>query len=448
MITQVANRESFLPELVNQCRKQGKGKRESCAYGLKDLRDVAAEYVLGSKFPTTKDEEWRFTDISPLLEITLQVPELTHEPNLALSSLTLPVSAKDALPLRVVFVNGYYAPQLSTMEASLLPTLAMEFFAGNLSNAPGNYHARIRELLNQEQQYNDVFTALNMAGLADAAVVYVPKNQQIETPIHLLFITMAGETPILAQPHCLVIAESGSSVSIVEDFAVLGNVSTFTNAVTQIWLGENAAVNHIRLQREGREAIHVGRSAISQSRDSRYTCNAINVGGKISRHNLEVFQTGEQTETTLNGLTMIAGEQLSDTHSAVNLSKPHGTTRQLHKCIIADKAHAVFNGKVFVPKAAQLTDAGQLNRNLLLSPKARVDTKPQLEITADNVKCSHGATVSQLDAEEVFYLQSRGLNENDSRNLLINAFAAEIINKLPIPSLRETLYSVVKQMER
>jgi Fe-S cluster assembly protein SufD len=448
MITQVANRETFLPELVNQCRKQGKGKRESCAYGLKDLRDVAAEYVLGSKFPTTKDEEWRFTDISPLLEIPLQVPDLTHEPNLALSSLTLPVSAKDALPLRVVFVNGYYAPHLSTMEASLLPTLAMEFFAGNLSDAPGNYHTRIRELLNQEQQYNDVFTALNMAGLADAAVVYVPKNQQIETPIHLLFITMPGETPILAQPHCLVIAESGSSVNIVEDFAVLGNVSTFTNAVTKIWLGENAAVNHIRLQREGREAIHVGRSAIAQSRDSRYTCNAINVGGKISRHNLEVFQTGEQTETTLNGLTMISGEQLSDTHSAVNLTKPHGTTNQLHKCIVADKAHAVFNGKVFVPQAAQLTNAAQLNRNLLLSPKSRVDTKPQLEITADNVKCSHGATVSQLDAEEVFYLQSRGLNENDSRNLLINAFAAEVINKLPIPSLRETLYSVVKQMER
>ncbi|MFB2935430.1 Fe-S cluster assembly protein SufD [Aerosakkonemataceae cyanobacterium BLCC-F154] len=448
MITQVAKRESFLTELVNQCRKQGKGKRESCAYGLKDLRDVAAEYVLGSKFPTTKDEEWRFTDISPLLELNLQVPELTHEPNLALSSLTLPVSSKDALPLRVVFVNGFYAPHLSTMEASLLPTLAMEFFAGNLSNAPGNYHARIRELLNQEQQYNDVFTALNMSGLADAAVVYVPKNQQIETPIHLLFITMPGETPILAQPHCLVIAESGSSVNIVEDFAVIGNVSTFTNAVTQIWVGENAAVNHIRLQREGREAIHLGRSAIAQSRDSRYTCNAISLGGKISRHNLEVFQTGEQTETVINGLTMIAGEQLSDTHSAINLTKPHGTTRQLHKCIVADKAHAVFNGKVFVPQAAQLTDAAQLNRNLLLSPKARVDTKPQLEITADNVKCSHGATVSQLDAEEVFYLQSRGLNENDSRNLLINAFAAEIINKLPIPSLRETLYSVVKQMER
>lgn len=445
MITQVANKESFLPKLVNQYCKLGKDKHESCAYGLKDLRDAAAEYVLGSKFPTTKDEEWRFTDISPLLEITLQVPELSHEPNLALPSLSLPVSSNDELPLRVVFVNGYYAPHLSTMETPLLP---MEFFAGNLSNAPENYQTRIRELLNQKQQYNDVFTALNMAGLADAAVVYVPKNQQIETPIHLLFITMAGETPILAQPHCLVIAETGSSVSIVEDFAVIGNIATFTNAVTQIWVGENAAVNHIRLQREGREAIHVGRSAIAQSRDSRYTCNAINVGGKISRHNLEVFQTGEQTETVLNGLTMIAGEQLSDTHSAVNLTKPHGTTNQLHKCIVADKAHAVFNGKIFVPQAAQLTNAAQLNRNLLLSPKSRVDTKPQLEITADNVKCSHGATVSQLDAEEVFYLQSRGLNENDSRNLLINAFAAEIINKLPIPSLRETLYSVVKQMER
>jgi Fe-S cluster assembly protein SufD len=152
-----------------------------------------------------------------------------------------------------------------------------------------------------------------------------------------------------------------------------------------------------------------------------------------------VFQTGEQTETTLNGLTMIAGQQVADTHSAIALNHPYGTSNQLHKCIVADKAHAVFNGKIFVPKPAQLTNANQLNRNLLLSPKARVDTKPQLEITADNVKCSHGATVSQLEDEEVFYLQSRGLDENDARNLLITAFATEIINQLPLASLRETL---------
>jgi Fe-S cluster assembly protein SufD len=448
MTTQVTSREAYLAELVNQCRKQGKGKRESCAYGLRDLRDAAAEYVLGSKFPTTKDEEWRFTDISPILATPFQVPELSHESSLKFSDLTLPVSDKEALPWRLVFVNGYYVPHLSTLTASLLPTLAMDFFAGNLSTAPGLYHSKIREYLNQNREYSDVFSALNLAGLVDAAVVFAPKNQVIDTPIHILYITLQEASPTFSQPHCLIVAEPGSSVSIVEDYAVIGKGATFTNAVTQIWVGENAAVNHTRLQRESGEAIHIGKTAIAQARDSRYTCNAISLGGKISRHNLEVLQTGEQTETTLNGLTMIAGEQLADTHSAINLTKPYSTTRQLHKCIVADKAHAVFNGKIFVPKPAQLTDAAQLSRNLLLSPKARVDTKPQLEITADNVKCSHGATVSQLEDDEVFYLQSRGLNQEDSRNLLINAFAAEILNRLPIASLRETLYSAVNLMKR
>jgi Fe-S cluster assembly protein SufD len=202
-------------------------------------------------------------------------------------------------------------------------------------------------------------------------------------------------------------------------------------------------VSHNRIVREGAAAFHVGKTAVTQARYSRYHCNAVTVGGKISRHNLEILQTGEQTETTLNGLTVIADNQLADTHSAISLNHPHGVSKQLHKCIIGDRAHGVFNGKVFVPKLAQLTDASQLNRNLLLSSKARVDTKPQLEITADNVKCAHGATVSQLEDDEIFYLQSRGIDENDARKLLVNAFAAEIINLIPISSLREKLLTTV-----
>ncbi|MDB9327395.1 Fe-S cluster assembly protein SufD, partial [Nodularia spumigena CS-590/02] len=178
-----------------------------------------------------------------------------------------------------------------------------------------------------------------------------------------------------------------------------------------------------------------------------YTCHALSFGGKLSRHNLEILQTGEQTETTLNGLTMISDRQVGDTHSAIALNYPHSTSTQLHKCIVGDRAHAVFNGKVFVPKAAQLTNAGQLNRNLLLSSKARVDTKPQLEITADNVKCAHGATVSQLEDDEIFYLQSRGINEDDARKLLINAFAAEIINQIPVKSLQAVLLNTVNSLK-
>ncbi|MEG3840231.1 Fe-S cluster assembly protein SufD [Microcoleus sp. herbarium14] len=429
--TQVATREMFLAGLVNQCEKLGEANGKNSAFGLQELRDTAAEYVLSASFPTVKDEEWRFTDLSPLLQVQFNVPQ-SNQSAIALSDIIMPVKDKDDLPLRLVFVNGVYTPDLS---AGNLP----DFYVGNLSNAPEKYQARIADALSQHRQQTEVFTALNIAGLVDSAVVFVPANMSLDTPIHLLFLTAPGASPTMCQPHCVVIAEPGSNVTLVEDYATIGNVAAFTNAVTDVVVGENAAVNHVRLQREGLNVVHIGRSAIAQSRNSRYTCHAISLGGKISRHILEVFQHGEATETTLNGLTVAFGEQLSDTHSLISFNHPHGTSRQLHKCIIGNKARAVFNGKVFVPKAAQLTDAGQLSRNLLLSSRARVDTKPQLEIVADNVKCSHGATVSQLEDDELFYLQSRGLDLERSRYLLIDAFAAEILDKLPIVGVAKML---------
>ncbi|MEZ2304267.1 MAG: Fe-S cluster assembly protein SufD [Microcoleus sp.] len=435
MNTQVATREMFLAGLVNQCEKLGAANAKTAVFGLQELRDAAAEYVLAASFPTVKDEEWRFTDLSPLLPIQFNVPQ-SNQSAIKLSDITMPVKNKDDLPLRLVFVNGIYAPDLSAVN---LP----DFYVGNLSNAPEKYQARIADVLSQHRQQTEVFTALNIAGLVDSAVVFVPANMSIALPIHLLFLTAPGASPTMCQPHCVVIAEPGSNVTLIEDYATIGNMAAFTNAVTDVVVGENAAVNHVRLQREGGDVVHIGKSAIAQSRNSRYTCHAISLGGKISRHNLEVFQHGEATETTLNGLTVAFGEQLSDTHSLISFNHPHGTSRQLHKCIIGNKARAVFNGKVFVPKAAQLTDAGQLSRNLLLSSRARVDTKPQLEIVADNVKCSHGATVSQLEDDELFYLQSRGLDLERSRYLLIDAFAAEILDKLPILGVAKMLSTCV-----
>lgn len=435
MNTQVATREMFLAGLVNQCEKLGAANAKTAAFGLQELRDAAAEYVLAASFPTVKDEEWRFTDLSPLLPIQFNVPQ-SNQSAIKLSDITMPVKNKDDLPLRLVFVNGIYAPDLSVVN---LP----DFYVGNLSNAPEKYQARIADVLGQHRQQTEVFTALNIAGLLDSAVVFVPANMSIALPIHLLFLTAPGASPTMCQPHCVVIAEPGSNVTLIEDYATIGNMPAFTNAVTDVVVGENAAVNHVRLQREGGDVVHIGKSAIVQSRNSRYTCHAISLGGKISRHNLEVFQQGEATETTLNGLTVAFGEQLSDTHSLINFNHPHGTSRQLHKCIIGNRARAVFNGKVFVSKAAQLTDAGQLSRNLLLSSRARVDTKPQLEIVADNVKCSHGATVSQLEDDELFYLQSRGLDLERSRYLLIDAFAAEILDKLPILGVAKMLSTCV-----
>ncbi len=409
---------------------------------LEQLRDQAAAQVRQLTVPTTRNEEWRFTDLSPLLQFSFQAPDRQMSlVESAIASWVLP----EAAHCRLVFVNGIYTPHLSCVT-----DLPNGLFVGNLSQSPSrgealpqSYAQQIQDYLAKQPGAEEVFTALNTACLTDAAIVWVPKNQVVDPPVHLLFISTPGESPAVSQPRCLVVAEPGSALTLIEEYVASGEGVYFTNAVTEIWAQENAQISHTRVQRDSQAAFQIGKTVIAQARDSRYTCHAISLGAKLSRHNLEVFQTGEHTETTLNELTMIAGQQVADTHSAIAYTQPYGTSRQLHKCIVDHQAHAVFNGKVSVPKAAQLTDAGQLNRNLLLSPKARMDTKPQLEITADNVKCSHGATVSQLDAEEVFYLQSRCLDEVSARKLLIHAFAAEMIDQIPVNSLRKVLSQAV-----
>ncbi|MBD2167428.1 Fe-S cluster assembly protein SufD [Calothrix membranacea FACHB-236] len=435
-ISSLLDRDDYLTGLLAQVTAQ------PAAGWLQEVSQAAANVVRHSTVPTTRDEEWRFTDLSGLRKVEFQVEKQLISTDIA--ALTLPEAANS----RLVFVNGVYAPELSA-----IADLPAGVVVSNLTALHVAEQERVRQYLAQSEGQQEVFTALNTAGLTDAAVVLVKKNVAVATPIHLLFITVAGEKATISQPRCLVVAESGSQVTLVEEFTNRRGAENaeegvyFTNAVTEIWLAENAEVSHTRVERESVEAFHIGKTAIAQARDSRYTCHAISFGGKLSRHNLEILQTGEQTQTTLNGLTVIFGNQLGDTHSAIALNHPYGTSKQLHKCIVGDRAHAVFNGKVFVPKPAQLTDAAQLNRNLLLSSKARVDTKPQLEITADNVKCAHGATVSQLEDDEIFYLQSRGIDENAARNLLINAFAAEIINQIPVPSLRESLLNTVKSLK-
>ncbi|MEO1430123.1 MAG: Fe-S cluster assembly protein SufD [Cyanobacteria bacterium J06633_8] len=407
---------------------------------LQELKDSAASRVRHSSLPTKKDEEWRFTDLSALFKIDFNV-----ETRNFLSPDTTPFTAISEN--RLVFVNGIFKSELSA-----IANLPDGVVVSNLASLPDLDGELVKEYLGQAQGNEEVFTALNTAGIKDLALIWLSRNVVVETPIHLVFITAGDKT--ISQPRCLIVAKTGSEVTVVEEFIHFGDVEKnqekevyLNNAVTEIWIDENAGVNHTRVERDSLEAFHIGKTAVTQARNSRYTCNAVNLGGKLSRHNLEIFQTGEQTETTLNGLTIISGNQLSDTHSALALNYPYSCSKQLQKNIIADKAHGVFNGKIFVPKPAQLTDASQLNRNLLLSPQAKVDTKPQLEITADNVKCAHGATVSQLEDDEIFYLQSRGINENSARHLLINAFAAEIINNIPVPSLRKNLTQTVNEFD-
>lgn len=395
---------------------------------LKDIRRTSANWVSRLQVPTNKDEEWRFTDLSALVEkdfVAAKPVETFHGTSLL-----------ETENNRLVFVNGKYAAELS--DVSGLPD---GVFVGNLNRLPEKYSAQT--YFAQQHNSQEVFTALNTASCEDIAVIWVGKNIILETPIQLVFISEAGDKASFSHPRTLIVAETGANFSLVEEYSGTGEY--FTNAVTEIWLEENAGIKHTRLQQESDASFHIATTAVNQARDSRYTLSELNFGASLSRHNPEILQQGEQTETYLNGLTVATGQQTADTHSIIALTKPHGTTDQLHKCIVSDRAHSIFNGKVFVPKEAQLTNAAQLNRNLLLSPKARVDTKPELQITADNVKCSHGATVSQLEADRIFYLRSRGLTEEDSRYLLIDAFAAEIIDRLSLKSLQERISQIIKQ---
>ncbi|MGF1480365.1 MAG: Fe-S cluster assembly protein SufD [Cyanophyceae cyanobacterium] len=415
----------YLEGLLKQWEVPG-GNAE--AEWLGKLRQTAANQVLQSQLPNRREEAWRFTDLSELSQTDFRVAQAAADIS-DIEAWALPETANS----RLVFVNGRYNAELS--DVSGLPAGA---YVGSLAQLPSPQSGEVVKYLARQAGATEVFTALNTSALADGAVIWVEANVTVEIPIQLLFLSIASD-PTISQPRTLVVAKRGASLQLVEQYATVEPATYFTNGVTEIWVEDNAEVNHMRVQQESTQAYHIAKSAIAQARDSRYTCTDINLGGKLSRHNLEIYQTGEQTETQLNGLTVVSGKQLADTHSLISLTKPYGSTAQLHKCIVGDRAHTVFNGKVLVPQAAQLTNAAQLNQNLLLSPKARVDTKPELQITADNVKCSHGATVSQLEPDELFYLQSRGLSESAARTLLVDAFAAEILERIPLQSLRTKL---------
>jgi Fe-S cluster assembly protein SufD len=408
------------------------------AHILQPLRENAATWAKELAIPTKKDEDWRFTDLSSLLDIKFQSAGKVQLDAEAIAPLVLPECSQT----RLVFVDGQYAPNLSSVA-----DIAEGIFIGNIGEIPADLENNLSDYLARQPGGKAAFSALNTAALRDVAIVWVRKNKVAETPIHLLFISSSGEASTISHPRVLVVAEMGSAATIVEHYATLTlgcsdhiNASPYlTNAVSEIWLEENAELKHIRLQRDGGSAFHISKTAVSQAKSSRYIGHAVSLGAKLSRHEVDINQTGEATETTLNSLTSIEQQQLADTHSNLLLNHPHGTLNQIHKIILDDSAHGVFNGRVVVPQAAQLTNANQLSRNLLLSPKARVNTKPQLEITADDVKCSHGATISQLEEDELFYLRSRGLDDTSSRQLLIDAFAGEIINQLPLKSLQQML---------
>jgi Fe-S cluster assembly protein SufD len=398
---------------------------------LNALRAEAVDRVGVLTVPSQRDEEWRFTDISQLTKMSFHPVRTT----ISLQAADIERFYIEEATTRLVFVDGVYAPQLSsgiTDNGVAVVNLEAGFAAHGAAIEP--YLGRLTEFS------DNVFAALNTAFLHDAALIIVPRDTSVAAPVHLLFI--ATQKDVVSYPRCLLLAGSGSAVTVIEDYVSLQEDAYFTNAVTEIALIDNARVNHIRVQREGAKAFHIANCAVSVARASNYQSVSVAFGARISRYNLNV-QLAEEAECAVDGLALISGRQLADTHTCIDHAKPNAVSHQMHKCIVGGSAHAVFNGKIKVRQGAQRTDSRQSSRNLLLTGKAHVDTKPQLEIFADDVKCTHGATIGQLDNEEVFYLQSRGLSETAARNMLTYAFGAEIIERIPISSLKFQLEQTV-----
>ncbi|MBI1395264.1 MAG: Fe-S cluster assembly protein SufD [Betaproteobacteria bacterium] len=401
--------------------------------GLKALRARALERANALSVPTTRHEDWRFTDLSPLYRLSLNAPGTS----VPLTVADITQHLVPGVAARCVFVDGHYRDDLSENG------LGTEFVT--VVRTGGEDRKVEPDVLDEIGRIatfdEDPFVAVNTAWLSEVLVIHLPRGACLTGPVHCLFVNTQAD--VVTHPRVLLVAESGSDVTLLEDFVTVHDRAYCVNAVSEIAVGANARVRHIRLQRESRSAFHVATGAVAVARDGRYESNAIATGARISRHNLHVRQDGEGAHFSLDGLAMIAGRQLADTHSFVDHALAHGTSRQLHKCVVSGGAHGVFNGRILVRPGAQLTDSSQESRNLLLSGKAQIDTKPQLEIFADDVKCAHGAAVGQLEPEEVFYLRSRGLPESLARSVLTYAFAADVVDRIPVPSVVDHLRAMI-----
>jgi Fe-S cluster assembly protein SufD len=395
------------------------------------LRAAALERAHALRLPSLRDEDWRFTDLAPLYALAFR----PAAPAAAPAGIALEPAIAPEAGARLVFVDGQFVPALSSAGRAGV-------VVATLGSALAEHASLVESHLTRHAGFfDDAFRAINTAHLVDGAVVFAPRGVTGTAPIQLVFAMTQGDVAV--HPRCLIVAEPGAEVTVLEDYVGLHGGVYCVNAVTEVVVGANAHVRHIRRQQESVAAFHIASCAVRLERDATYRSVSVAVGARLSRYNLNVLQAGEGTHSQLDGLALIGGRQLADTHSFVDHAHPHGTSRQLHKCVAGGHAHAVFNGRILVRTGAQRTDSSQASRNLLLSRRAHVDTKPQLEIFADDVKCAHGATVGQLEAEELFYLRSRGLAEGAARRLLTYGFAAEVVDRIPLPSVVDALHRTV-----
>jgi Fe-S cluster assembly protein SufD len=381
---------------------------------MAELREAGFRRFVETGFPTTHDEDWRFTNVAPIARTVFD----TASP----AEADIDSLAPFALGTRIVFVNG--------------------FPLGGVSGLPAG--VRLEPLGDDARQWlgargtieSSPFTALNAAFLGAGALLRVARGAVIEQPVHIVWIAAGGESPVHIQPRTLIVAGAGAQCTVVETYAGTGRY--FTNAVTEIVAGEGAVIDHSKVQMESPEAFHVGAQYATVGRSADFASHSLSFGGALVRNDSTVL-LAEGSNATLNGLYVAGGSQHIDNHTTIDHAQPHGTSRELYKGILDGHASAVFNGRILVRKDAQKTDSRQTNKNLVLSDDAVIDTKPELQILADDVRCTHGATIGQLDAEAVFYLQSRGIGRAQARRLLTCAFAQDVVDHIKAQSLKEAL---------
>jgi len=383
-------------------------------------------------FPTTRNEEWKYTNVAPIAK-----ENFTHILKPESHTVTLDDVKRygyEGLDAHlVVFVDGHFDKQLSSIrdlpDGVKIGSLAEELRADS---------APVKQHLGKYVSYeDDAFTSLNTAFIIDGAFIYLPENALVEKPIHLLFISSDRNEPFVTYPRNLVVAGKHSKATIIETYTGLNNNRYFTNTVMEVYVDENAHIDHYKIQEESTEAYHVSTQQVYHRANSNFKSNAVTFGGLIVRNNPRATLDAEGVESTLNGLYLGTGRQLIDNHTTIDHAKPHCNSHELYKGVLDGNARGVFNGKIFVRLDAQKTDAKQTNQALLLSDEATLDTKPQLEIFADDVKCTHGATIGQLDEEAMFYLQTRGIEKEMARNILTYAFASDVINHMDIKELKD-----------
>ena len=389
-------------------------------------------------FPTVKLEDWRFTNLAPLTKLPFKPAFEPAETASAQEALTKYEFAK--LPgAKLVFVNGHYARSLSS--AATLPTgVVVANLAATLASDPALMEKHLGTCALTE---DNSCAALNQALFLDGGFLYMPAGKVVEEPVQFIFISTTAHNGDTIQPRNLIIAGADSQATIIESYITTGSTAYFTNAVTELVAADNARLEHVKFQDESAAAFHVATIAGQMGRTSNVNVHSFALGARLSRNNIRTKLAGEGLECVLNGLYLTRGEQLADHHMVVEHAEPHCASHEYFNGILDDKSKGVFHGRILVQPVAQKTDAKQTNKNLLLSDEATADTKPQLEIYADDVKCTHGATIGQLNEESIFYLRSRGIGPETARRMLIHAFAGEIIERVKCRAVREELDKLV-----